>query len=200
MNDLQCSIIAGGKSERMGDDKLMLDFADSNLLSFVVSKLRNYFSSVNLISNRQYQINSEIPIFSDIIDSVGPISGLHSALYHSKSEYCFICPADMPFFNIQAIDLLGELKINYDGALFLESNKLQPLFGFYHIKLLNFIENLKLEGYGNHKIKFSMKQFIRENNFNILEVSQENFYDEHFFFNINTKSDYARALEILKFQ
>lgn len=177
----------------------MLEFGGTNLLQYIYNKLSEYFRSINIISNSEFEKSFNCNVYPDIINSVGPVSGIHSALVRSDSEFCFVCPADMPFFNIPAITYLISNLNDYDGAIFSENGRLQPLFGFYRKSLIEYIESFEIiPKSDSNKVNFKLKMMINHNKFNIIEIADKEFYHQNFFFNINTKEDYLSALELIK--
>jgi molybdopterin-guanine dinucleotide biosynthesis protein A len=199
MLEFPCYIIAGGKSTRMQKDKLLLPFGTSNLPDFIHRKLSEHFEDISIINNSDIEYIKDCKAYSDILKSVGPISGIHSALVHSKSEYCFIIGADMPFFDNEAITFLAAKLSNNEIVIFTENGKYQYLFGFYSKRLIPVIENiLKDVDYdGHNKVNVSMKNLIEKCNSQSYEINKLPFFHSKFFFNVNTVDDYMEAVKLL---
>lgn len=195
MHPFQCSVIGGGLSSRMGKDKLLMPFGNSTLIHFTLKKY-SVFSHLNLISNSNYDLPDNITTHKDILKSVGPLSGLHTALHHSRTEHCFIAAADMPFTNINLVNQLIPHIYKHDIAIFTENQRKQYLFGFYSKKILPLVEELIARATGATKVNTSMRYITEIAHTYTAEATQFPDYNEYTFFNINTPHDYETALKI----
>lgn len=200
MIECDCFIIAGGRSTRMNSDKLLLNFGNSNLPQYIFSKLSTVFENISIISNSENSYIPKCKVYKDIIQSIGPISGIHSALVNSNTEKIFIIGADIPFFDESAIKYLFEFSKSYDITIFSESGRKQYLFGFYSKKILpvieNMVRNVKIDN--KPKVKLSLFDLFENVNSKSIEICNLQFYDKQFFFNINTENDYIDASKILR--
>jgi len=129
-------ILAGGKSRRMGRDKLSLPLGASTLLERVVTRFEAEFDNVYL-SVADPEKYADVPAHRvvDVLPGAGPLSGLHAAL--SQLGDVFLVAADLPYATPQAarrvIELCGEKEA---CIVMLPDGRLEPLFGFYRKTLL----------------------------------------------------------------
>ena len=195
MQSITAIIIAGGKSSRMGTDKLLLEINGEQLIKKVVSMCNSIFPKTILITNtpEDYKFLN-IKMFSDIYKNYGPLSGVHSGLVNSETETNFIISADMPFVNELLINHL--LKINSAKQIILPSveNKIQPLCGIYKKSCAALAEKLLQKAKnqsGKAKTKIKLFDLINAVDTDIIDVSQEPFCHKDLFFNMNTKDDYS---------
>lgn len=137
-------ILAGGKSRRMGFDKQLIKINDKYLIEILVSELSKEFDEIIIISNNQDVYNQmkfdcSVIIEKDIIKDKGPLSGLYSALYYSKSQYIFLIACDMPYINKEYIRFMkSEITINpkISGIVSRKGKWIEPFYGFYSKSLM----------------------------------------------------------------
>ena len=135
-------ILAGGKSRRMGRDKLALTLGGRTLLELSAERFAEEFKDV-YISVADAAIYPEVTgsRIVDILPGAGPMSGLHAALTNLPDEGVFLVAADLPYADARAakrlIDLCGEKEA---CIIRLPDGKLEPLFGYYKRTLLPLCE------------------------------------------------------------
>ncbi len=79
--DLTAVILAGGKSSRMGRDKLCLDFGGLSLLESAVRRFGAYFDKVVVsVGDLSKYPDIKAEKVEDIYKESGPMSGLHAAM------------------------------------------------------------------------------------------------------------------------
>lgn len=88
------TVLAGGKSSRMGSDKAMLIFKDTTLLDFQFKKLSSVLGFENVIVSGDYISHKHI---LDYESELGPLGGIISVVRKfKKSDYFLFLPVDMP--------------------------------------------------------------------------------------------------------
>jgi molybdopterin-guanine dinucleotide biosynthesis protein A len=140
-------ILAGGKSRRMGQDKLFAEACGQTLIGRVVLTCRSRFESVKLVAKDVDRFDS-LP-YEVVIDwphAQGPLAGIISALLDCPDEACFISAADLYDLSSDTIDsLIG----NYRGEDYLgvsENGRIQPLCGIYGQSALDRLQAQALDG------------------------------------------------------
>ena len=101
------SILAGGKSERMGQDKLFLNLNNKNLIEYTINKVKKYFKEFIIITDKKNEFfvkNNLITVKDCIEGQLGPLVGILTAMKWAKensSKYLWVAsfPCDTPFFN-----------------------------------------------------------------------------------------------------
>ena len=90
-------ILAGGKSERMGMDKSMLDYNGKaqrdHLFELLTPLCQNVFISCNNLQSEEILL----PKIADCFGESGPMGGLLSAFKHTSTAAWLIIACDMPF-------------------------------------------------------------------------------------------------------
>jgi molybdopterin-guanine dinucleotide biosynthesis protein A len=197
MRQITAVLLAGGQSSRFGSDKALLPFAGKTLIEYIYNKLLLNFNQVIVVGSRdKYSFLKEAEIREDIYQDKGPLAGIYTGLYYSKSEYNFICGCDMPFLNSQYFDFLKDKAAENSGAEIIVPEYrgyLEPLAALYQPSLLAEIKkqilnnNLKIKSFYDQ----SRKKIIKE------EILKKHFKLEKLFFNLNYPADQEKALKYL---
>ena len=108
-------VLAGGKSQRFGEDKTQVKLNNKILIDYILSEIIDQFNEILIISNNQikFKHSTKISIIKDIIEGLGPLGGILTAMKwikNNKKDYKWIStfPSDTPFFT------KNELKIFYE--------------------------------------------------------------------------------------
>jgi molybdopterin-guanine dinucleotide biosynthesis protein A len=140
-------ILAGGKGERIGGNKLFLSLDGIYLVESLIKKMSIIFDEVLLsVGNGESEavLNAFYPLFQsysvnlveDRTSGRGPIEGLHAGLSAMNSKWGFLIGCDMPspqevvihhMWN-KTVELSEEYKVSvarFDGYI-------MPLHAFYH--------------------------------------------------------------------
>lgn len=94
---LSVGILAGGKSSRMGQDKVLLKLKQKSFLDILINEFSDFDELIISLDylNRYKELSCKK--VEDSIKDIGPIEGIRQILKESKNKYNFICAADMPF-------------------------------------------------------------------------------------------------------
>lgn len=182
-----CVILCGGKSSRMGQDKTLMEFGEfGDLTHFQFAKMNEIFKSV-FISAKSQKFDPPLPVLTDEFSEFSPMGAVYSILKNFKNDKVFIIPCDMPFVEISTIYELYENAKNCDICVASDEIRQHNLCGFFDTtvtkKALNLYEN------NNHKIA---------NLLNSVKFKAVKFANSEQFHNINDKSDYEKAILLLK--
>ena len=191
-------ILAGGKSNRFGEDKSIAKLGDKTLLEHTIAKLEKEFSEILIVSNNSKLklMKNNLYIIKDCIDGqLGPLVGVLSSMkwiVNNNKKYRWIAtfPCDTPFFDIK---LITELKIKVKETskklIFLNSNKKRHnIFGLWSMDLIEILEKDIKNSF--RKVELWADKIGYEN----ININEEKF-DK--FLNINTKKDLEKAKENL---
>ena len=191
-------VLAGGKSQRFGEDKCQVKLGDKLLIDYILSEIIDEFKEVLLISNNKIKYNNsnKISLVEDIKKGLGPLGGILTAMKWIKQNnksYKWIStfPSDTPFFKKQILNnFLKEIK-DYEGELFfINSNDTRHnIFGLWSIDLLDRLEK-DLDN-GERKVE------MWSNKIGVKSINMK-FESTDPFFNINTKEDLIKAEKYLK--
>ena len=195
-NNILGIILAGGKSSRFGEDKSTTKLGNKTLLDHTVSKIKNEFTEILVISkNKELNFkNNKIHIVEDCIEGqLGPLVGILTAMKWVKKNnknYKWIAsfPCDTPFFDMKFIsELKIKIKETSKKLIFLNSDKKRHnIFGLWSVDLIETLEEDINNGF--RKVKIWADKIGYENiNINTKEFDM--------FLNINTKEDLKKAKE-----
>ena len=198
--DLSCIVLAGGKSKRLGRNKLAETIGDKNLLARAISNL-SCFNTEIIVVAAQDSVIPELPdypalkLVQDIYPGKGALGGIYTGLVASGSNYNLVVACDMPFLSIDLLRyMVGQLG-SYDVVIPRVNNGvLEPLHAVYsrrcidHIELLIRQDRLSiLDLFPLVNVKYIQKEEI------------DNIDPEHLsFFNINTEADLIAGKDIAR--
>ncbi len=187
-------ILAGGKSQRMGRDKLFLKTGGVSLFERVYRVLNPIFDDLIVIANTANQLPSyDVRVYPDLIPNRGALGGLYTGLKYASKESVFCFAADMPFLNSRLIRYMMEKDTEAQVIIPETPDGLQPLHAIYAKTCLKPIEHLI------SKSNLKIVDFLME--VNVIYVSEGEIlkYDPTLksFLNINTEEDLRRAEAML---
>jgi len=137
---LSAIVAAGGRSSRMGTDKALLRYHDSNQLVHTAELLKPFCSEV-LISCRNDQAKQYaefgIPILTDSYLDIGPLGGLLSAQKHNPDSAWIMLACDLPFLDGVTVQQLIDERNPFRFATALcspESGRPEPMAACYEPK------------------------------------------------------------------
>lgn len=194
-------ILAGGRSQRMGQDKAAIFIDNATLLDHVYQNLslqmaqydkKNMLESAIIISTNNPELLNQmnkiyLPDDADF-KNLGPLSGIYTALdYAEKHNYHAIITiaVDTPFFSHNYIeDMLEFYKKHLSNAVIVSyDDSLQPTFALWPIHLKAALKKHLQMG------KRSIYSFIQTINANQYVFKKTSKNDDYVFFNINTPND-----------
>ena len=197
-NNILGTVLAGGKSQRFGEDKSQVKLEGKLLIDYILSEISSEFRQILIVSNNKIDFkNSEkISIIEDFKKGLGPLGGVLSAMKWVKEnnkDYKWIStfPADTPFFKKEILqNFYKEIEIEKSRLFFIKSNKTRHnIFGLWSIDLLEKLEEDLNKG--DRKVEFWANSVG-------VKVIDMDFKNIDPFFNINTKQDLEKAKERLK--
>ena len=197
-NNILAVVLAGGKSQRFGQDKSQVKFQGKMLIDHILSEIIDQFNETLIVTNKKINfINSnKIYITKDFKENLGPLGGVLSAMKWIKTnnrKYNWIStfPTDTPFFTKKELKTFYEkIKINDSKLFFVKSQKtIHNIFGVWSLELINQLEIDLLAG------KRKVEDWAKSVGVSIIEIEYKSIDP---FFNINTKKDLDEALRIAK--
>ena len=150
MNDasnavIAAAILAGGDSQRMGEDKAALGDNDSSLIEWQVKDLRNLSQSLPIFicsGSRRYEaLNTyDVRHVPDSVESAGPLAGVAKALEAAATEgleegYVLVLPTDSLMPPSHIYDRLTDAMSAATEVILLEGEHLHPLHGLFSVSL-----------------------------------------------------------------
>jgi len=197
--EISCIALAGGKSTRLGRNKLTETIGDRTLLERVLDTLSSFNSEIIIVTSARSNLPdmidySNIRVVSDIYPGKGSLGGVYSGLFASKTLHNIVVACDMPFLHKGLINYMLEISKGYDLVAYREGERFEPLHAVYSrnclatIELLLKRENVRIiEILSSVNVRYLTLEEI--DRFDPLHLS---------FFNINTEDELRRAQELAK--
>ena len=148
-NNVLGVVLAGGKSQRFGEDKSQVKLGDKILIDYILSEIIDEFNEVLIVSNNSinFKKSKKISLIQDFKKDLGPLGGVLSAMKWVKDnnkDYQWIStfPVDTPFFKNQILkDFLKNINQEEDKLFFIKSNNTRHnIFGIWSIDLIDKLE------------------------------------------------------------
>ena len=195
-NNILGTVLAGGKSQRFGEDKSQVKLDGKLLIDHILNEIINEFKEILIVSNNQinFKHSDKISMVSDLKKDQGPLGGVLSAMKwvkESNKDYKWIStfPVDTPFFKKEILqNFLSEINLEEGKLFFIKSNNTRHnIFGVWSIDLMDKLE----EDLNNGERKVE----LWANSVGVKVIDME-FLNEDPFFNINSKEDLEMARKI----
>ncbi len=180
-------ILAGGRSRRMGRDKLSLPVGDGTLFEHMLAFMRGLFSRVLIAGDRPDLERPDVPCVPDAYPG-SSLGGLFTGLREAQTPYIFGAAADMPYPN-QALALsLLRLRAGFDVVVVQSAAGYEPLFAVYAKSCLPPMERALEEG------RYSIRTLFGELNVRSVGPAELPPGWRLSLTNVNTIRDYERTL------
>ncbi len=190
MTKIKPVILIGGKSRRLGKDKVHLRIKGNSILCRTFVILKNSFGVEPLLVGREVAFPS-LHSVPDKIKNAGPLGGLYTAFCYSNTETIFLTACDMPFIKMDLVVYMRDtLKAETDIYIpRFKNGMVEPLFAFYSRRLFKTVQKLLQEK------KYPLRSLLPLSNVQYIEEKEIEKIDPEFlsFFNINTKNDLDRV-------
>jgi molybdopterin-guanine dinucleotide biosynthesis protein A len=192
--DISAVILAGGRSSRMVENKLLLPLGGSTVIGTLLSSLTSLFAECILVTDHPNAYRDwPVRLTADIV--CGPqknsLTGIHAGLTVSTKPYNFVVAGDMPFVAPDLIRCLAAQCNGYDVVIPRQGNHFQPLCAIYHKNCLPHIVAKLAEKH------YKIIDFFPEVRVCSIDAAELVPYDRELlsFFNVNTPEDYRLAQE-----
>ena len=187
------TVLAGGKSVRLGMDKSQVKLADKLLIDYILSEIIEEFKEILIVANKSidFQKSNKISVIEDFKKDLGPLGGVFTAMKWIKDnnkDYQWVStfPTDSPFFKNKLLkDFFSEIHPEESKLFFIKSNNTRHnIFGLWSLELINKLEEDLNKG--------ERKVEVWANSVGVKVINMD-FGKNDPFFNINTKEDLEKA-------
>ena len=187
---LWAAILAGGGSKRFGQNKAILKFNSLSLIQRIFMQARLAFADVRIIAEPMDMVTIPKDRFiPDKINGIGPLGGILTALEFSKRP-CLVLTCDTPFIMAEHIKYLARRFSNdHHATVAVSKSGIEPLFAVYKPETLPIIKEQVAAK------NFAVYHFIQKISVKYVDFRDLSF-KEQLFFNINTLSDYKKAVNL----
>jgi molybdenum cofactor guanylyltransferase len=190
--DISCIILAGGKSKRLGRNKVIETVGNQSLLERVISCLSFLKSEIIIVKAKESILPdlanytyAKLKLVEDIYPGEGSLGGVYTGLVNSMTFNNIIVACDMPFINQGLLKYMVDIIENYDVVIPRINGILEPLHAIYSQKCVTTIEILIREN------RLSISGLIPIVKARYVDNAEIDDFDPHHlsFFNINTQAD-----------
>ena len=198
LNNILGVVLAGGKSQRFGQDKSQVKLQDKLLIDYILNEIIGEFNETLIVANEpiNFMKSKKISLTKDFKSGLGPLGGVLSAMKWIKEndkKYKWIStfPSDTPFFTKKELRYFYDnIKINESKLFFIKNKETRHnIFGLWSLELIDQLQNDILRG--------ERKVEVWANSIGVNTVNID-YKEPDPFFNINTKEDLKKAIEIMK--
>ncbi|MCO6495761.1 MAG: molybdenum cofactor guanylyltransferase [Bacteroidetes bacterium] len=176
-------IAAGGKSSRMGQDKGLIDIGGKKMVTHLTDRLNKNGFDFTVIANSDGYLQLGFRVIKDVLSDKGPMGALYTAFCNTDKDYVLLLGCDTPFFPMESLYRLIE-KIDFNETIVSQTKHgIDPLHGFYSIKLKNKVLYL----IQNNELK--MQNLVLQSKFTLVNMGDiESQYPDGFL-NMNNPKD-----------
>lgn len=181
--DITALVLAGGKSSRMGSNKLIMKISGMRIIDHVILKMSHIYPTyVAGKDNLPHYIDDD-RFISDTLPISTPLIGLYSGLRVINSDVLFLISGDMPFVRKALILFLKSRLSEEADAVVPFYKRPQATFAFYRRSCLQAVSEAIENG------RFSLKGVLKEIKVKYVYEQEMRVFDHDLisFFNINTK-------------
>ena len=102
-NNILGTVLAGGKSQRFGEDKSQVKLGDKLLIDYILTEIIDEFNEVLVVSNNpiNFKESEKISLIQDFKKDLGPLGGVLTAMKwvkDNKKDYQWISTFLSPLF------------------------------------------------------------------------------------------------------
>ena len=197
LNNILGVVLAGGKSQRFGQDKTQVKLGNKLLIDYVLNEIVDEFNETLVIANKpiNFMQSKKISIIKDFKSNLGPLGGVLTAMKwvienNKKYEWISTFPSDTPFFTKKELKYFYDnIKINESKLFFIKTKKTRHnIFGLWSLELKDQLEDDILKG------ERKVEDWANSVGVNTVDIDYKKIDP---FFNINTEEDLKKAIEIL---
>jgi molybdenum cofactor guanylyltransferase len=192
-------VLAGGRSLRLGKNKILETLGGETLIERVVECLAPISNQIIVATIQGQQLprfKHHVEIVFDTYPGKGSLGGLYSGLKAARSFHSLVVAADMPFLNQSLLTYMMEMASDFDVVIPRVEGFIEPLHAVYSKRCLETIETQMKNG------QLSIRYFLSHVKVRYLDKDElERFDPEHLsFFNINTAADLEKAKGLMSRQ
>ena len=196
--DISGIVLAGGRSLRLGREKVSETVGNKSLLERAILRLSSLVSDIIIVvateqSFLQFIDYPKLRVVADVYPGKGPLGGIYTGLAASDSFHSLVVASDMPFLNQNLLSYMMHLAPSFDLVIPRLGDMVEPLHTVYSQNCLTHIEQLLRQN------NLGALELISRVNVRYVDVMEINRFDpEHLsFFNINTEEDLKKARELV---
>lgn len=187
MNPLGVSILAGGKSSRMGQDKGLMLWHGKPMIQYVIDAVLPITHHIHIIANDPAYARLGWPVTADQFPDTGPAGGIATALLHSNCSVNLVLSCDIPRMDTGTLQFI--LQQHGPEAITVPevAGKLHPTAAVYEHRMLHQWLMLMQQG------ERSLQKMIQQLPHKTADMHLYSFFHESAFDNMNSPDDLQNA-------
>ncbi|MDO7252403.1 molybdenum cofactor guanylyltransferase MobA [Helicobacter cappadocius] len=185
--NIPCVILAGGKSSRMGENKALLPFGKSNLISYQYEKMCQIFQDVFISCKKNFFTRFEKNTLIEKDEVFSPLVGIRNAFLSLQAHKIFFVSVDTPFIKQKTLYSLCSIKDSYDVIYPVSECRSHYLVSLWDKNTFKELEFAII--HHQYKLEHLMDK---------LHTYAFNVDTEEEFYNLNTPEDYQNLTKISK--
>ncbi len=190
-------VLAGGRSSRLGRDKLAVELGGRTLLQRAVEAVFPLVSEVLVVtaSGCHPTLANNAPKVRWVEDARperGSLVGIYSGLRAAREFHSLVVAGDMPFLHQGLLRYVMGLAPGFDAVIPTMGTYFEPLHAVYSKDCLPHMEKLLADG------ELKILDVLPKVKVRYVEQSEIDKFDSRHlcFFNVNTEADLVRAREL----
>lgn len=194
--DIGYIILAGGKSRRLGRDKIKEVIGNMTLLDRVITVLAAFRGDIIIVTAENSSVPDSFPypqieIVHDLHPDKGMIGGILTGLSLSKHHYNLVVGCDMPFLSPGLLRYMLNISAGNDLVAYKINTNFEPLHAVYSKNCLPVLEEIMQKN-------LRIIELVQHVKVRYLSLEEINRYDPGnlSFFNVNTEADLSVANKI----
>jgi molybdopterin-guanine dinucleotide biosynthesis protein A len=131
-------ILAGGLSRRLGRDKATLQLHGRPLARWVAAALQPLVRELWLVTNQPLEHRVlDLPMLTDLLPSRGPLGGLLTALFFSRTPWVLAASVDSPLLSTDLLAALAHraARTSRPAVVCHSPRGLEVFPGLFHVRL-----------------------------------------------------------------
>jgi molybdenum cofactor guanylyltransferase len=186
-SDVTISILAGGKSTRMGTDKAFAEFKGCTLLARALDLARGISPNVRIAGSIEKFAPFAV-VVEDVFHDCGPLGGIHATLRDSPTELNLLLAVDMPLVSAAFLQfLLEQARQSPEAAAVVPHGDggWQPLCAVYRREFAVAAENALRAGRNKIDLLFDVVRTRGVEQFELVKAG----FSSNIFRNLNTPEE-----------
>jgi len=186
-------ILAGGRSARMGRDKVLLQIHGLPMASRLARLLATLTDEIVIASSEKRPALESLghPVIPDLFPGQGPLAGLHAALKHTHRPLVLLLACDLPSLHANLLRGLIDASPGFDVVVPRTTDgRIHPLCGVYRKTCARPAEERLIRG------ENKMIDFLEDPVLAVRRLrNEEGCFADHDLANLNSPKDLEDYLE-----
>lgn len=197
MRMVSAIVLAGGKSQRIGADKALIEFGGRPLIAWVLEKLRQVSNDLIIVAkDTAPYAQFGTRLVTDAYSEYGALVGLHAGLRAAHHSRALALGCDMPFLDLRLLRYMIVLGKAHEAVVPRLGGLPEPLHALYRVdRCLPAIERALDRG------ELKMTSFLPDVQVRYVEEHELDLFDPErlSLFNVNTLEDWERGSELARY-